>query len=59
MTFQQAKELGGHVKKGEHGSPVVYASTFKKKEQADDGQEIEAEIPFLKLHFLTSHSFTP
>lgn len=48
LTFQQAKELGGHVKKGEHGSPVVYASTYKKKEQADDGQETEAEIPFLK-----------
>jgi antirestriction protein ArdC len=48
ITFQQAKELGGHVKKGEHGSPVVYASTFKKKEQAEDGSETEAEIPFLK-----------
>ncbi|MBX3442138.1 MAG: DUF1738 domain-containing protein [Planctomyces sp.] len=48
LTFQQAKELGGFVKKGEHGSPVVYASTFKKKEQTDDGQETEAEIPFLK-----------
>lgn len=48
LTFQQAKELGGHVKKGEHGSPVVYASTFKKKEQTEDGNETEAEIPFLK-----------
>jgi antirestriction protein ArdC len=48
LTFQQAKELGGHVKKGEHGSPVVYASTFKKKEQAEDGKETEEEIPFLK-----------
>ena len=48
LTFQQAKELGGHVKKGEHGSPVVYASTFKKKEQTEDGRETEAEIPFLK-----------
>lgn len=48
LTFQQAKQLGGHVKKGEHGSPVVYASTFKKKEQTDDGSETEAEIPFLK-----------
>lgn len=48
LTFQQAKELGGHVKKGEHGSPVVYASTFKKSETSDDGLEIEAEIPFLK-----------
>jgi antirestriction protein ArdC len=48
LTFQQARELGGHVKKGEHGSPVVYASTFTKKEQTDDGRETEAEIPFLK-----------
>jgi antirestriction protein ArdC len=48
LTFQQAKELGGHVKKGEHGSPVVYASTFKKTDKTEDGQEIEEEIPFLK-----------
>ncbi len=48
LTFQQAKELGGHVKKGEHGSPVVYAATFKKKDQNDEGDEIEQEIPFLK-----------
>ena len=48
MTFQQAKELGGCVKKGEHGSPVVYASTFKKTETAENGDEVEAEIPFLK-----------
>ncbi len=48
MTFQQAKELGGFVKKGEHGSPVVYASTFKKTDEGENGEEIEAEIPFLK-----------
>lgn len=48
LTFQQAKQLGGFVRKGEHGSPVVYANTFKKTETTDDGQEVEAEIPFLK-----------
>ena len=31
LTFKQALELGGNVKKGERGTPVVYASTFKKK----------------------------
>jgi antirestriction protein ArdC len=50
MTFQQAKELGGHVKQGEKGSPVVYASTFKKQDQSEDGTEIEQEIPFLKAY---------
>ncbi len=48
LTFQQAKQLGGFVRKGEHGSPVVYANTFKKTETTEEGAEIEAEIPFLK-----------
>ena len=30
MTYNQAKELGAQVKKGEHGSLVVYANTFTK-----------------------------
>jgi antirestriction protein ArdC len=49
MTFRQAKELGGNVKKGEHGSLVVYASTFKK-EEADEqtGELMERDIPFMK-----------
>jgi antirestriction protein ArdC len=48
MTFKQAQELGGNVKKGERGSPVVYASTFNKTETQDDGEEKEEQIPFLK-----------
>ncbi len=50
LTFKQALELGGHVKKGEHGSQIVYASTFKKKEESDAGEETEQEIPFLKQY---------
>lgn len=38
LTYRQAQELGGHVKKGEHGSPVVYANTFKKTEKAEDAR---------------------
>ena len=48
LTFAQCKELGGFVKKGEHGTPVVYANTFKKKDINEAGDEIEQEIPFLK-----------
>ena len=50
LTFQQARELGGHVKKGEKGSLVVYASTFKKTETAENGEEVQEEIPFLKQY---------
>ncbi|MCA9078637.1 MAG: DUF1738 domain-containing protein [Planctomycetaceae bacterium] len=50
LTFQQAKQLGGHVRKGEKGSTVVYASSFQKTETGTDGQEIEETIPFLKQY---------
>ncbi|MFK7735159.1 MAG: ArdC family protein [Pirellulaceae bacterium] len=50
LTFKQAQELGGHVKKGEKGSPVVYASTFRKSEQDDNGDNVEQDIPFLKQY---------
>ena len=32
MTFKQAIELGGCVRKGEKGSPVVYANTLLRTE---------------------------
>lgn len=49
MTFKQALELGGHVRKGERGSLVVYADRFTKTDiNAATGEETERQIPFLK-----------
>jgi antirestriction protein ArdC len=48
MTFKQASELGAHVRKGEHGSLVVYADTLHKTETNEKGEETEREIPFMK-----------
>ena len=49
MTFKQALELGGCVRKGEKGSQVVYASTFSRTEtDGESGEESERDIPFLK-----------
>ncbi|MEA2853779.1 MAG: hypothetical protein QOE02_3798 [Rhodospirillaceae bacterium] len=50
MTFKQAIELGGHVRKGETGSTVVYASRFMKTETDGNGDEVERDIPFLKAY---------
>ncbi|MCB9942453.1 MAG: DUF1738 domain-containing protein [Geminicoccaceae bacterium] len=51
MTFRQAKELGGHVKKGEKGELVVYADRFRKTEVDEaTGDEQQREIPFLKSY---------
>ncbi len=49
MTFRQAKELGGAVRKGEKGAPVVYANTLTREEIDDKtGQQSERAIPFMK-----------
>ena len=48
MTFNQATKLNAHVRKGEKGSLVVYANSFKRVEQDAEGQDVEREISFLK-----------
>jgi antirestriction protein ArdC len=48
LTFKQALELGGHVKKGETGELVVYANSVTRTETDEKGAETEREIPFLK-----------
>jgi antirestriction protein ArdC len=49
ITFKQALDLGAHVRKGEHGSLVVYASkTTRTETDPETGSETEHDIPFLK-----------
>ncbi|HTN71859.1 MAG TPA: zincin-like metallopeptidase domain-containing protein [Methylomirabilota bacterium] len=48
LTFKQALELGGNVKKGETGELVVYANSITRTETDQKGEEIEREIPYLK-----------
>jgi antirestriction protein ArdC len=51
MTFKQAKELGGHVRKGEKASPVVYAGTLEKTEQDQKtGEDIDVCIRYMKSY---------
>ena len=48
MTYKQAQELGANVRKGEHGSLVVYANTIRKTETNGQAEDVEREIPFMK-----------
>ena len=51
MTFRQALELSAHVRKGERGSTVVYASTVTRTgTDGKTGEETEQAIPFLKSY---------
>lgn len=49
MTFKQAQEVGAHIRKGERGSLVVYASTLQRTDTDEaSGEEVERNIPFMK-----------
>jgi antirestriction protein ArdC len=48
MTFNQAKELSGAVRKGSKGSLVVYADRIVHTEMGENGQETERNIYFMK-----------
>ncbi|MCK1546507.1 DUF1738 domain-containing protein [Bradyrhizobium sp. 179] len=51
LTFRQALLLGGHVRKGERGTTIVYADRFvpavEKRRASENGEEAQA-IAFLK-----------
>jgi antirestriction protein ArdC len=44
LTYKQAAELGGQVRKGEKGSLVVYANTFTKTGTDDKGAELKPKF---------------
>lgn len=46
ITFKQAKYLGGHVKRGERGMPIVYYSRVTKRNK-ETGEE--SLVPLLRL----------
>jgi antirestriction protein ArdC len=51
MTYRQSVELGGHVRKGEKGSPVVYANSITRTETDEaTGDETEREIHYMKCY---------
>lgn len=50
FTFNQARDLGGHIRKGEKSSPVVYANLYAKTEDDDAREPEEKRVPFLKAY---------
>ena len=52
ITFKQALDLGGHVRKGERSTPVIYYKILEKRDEAgkvmlrNDGRP--ARIPFVR-----------
>jgi antirestriction protein ArdC len=61
LTLKQANELGGRVRKGEHGTPIVF---FRMKEVEDTdngfsdpkGEETKRVVPMLKSYIVFNAS---
>ena len=51
VTFRQCDKMGGSIKKGQKGTPVIYWNWFEKKGTDDDtGEETVKRVPFLRYY---------
>lgn len=50
LTFKQAQEAGGHVRKGEKASVAVFWKQIQVDDTDADGNEIKKTIPVLKYY---------
>jgi antirestriction protein ArdC len=50
MTYRQAQELGGQVRRGEKATTITYSDTLRRVEETPDGEEEERRIWFLKSY---------
>src|SRR5262249_2619544 len=53
LTYRQAQDIGGHVRKGEHGAPVVFWKVLERGEESQDGEETNnstRRVPLARLY---------
>jgi antirestriction protein ArdC len=48
LTFKQALELGGNVRKGEHGTKVYFVKQLQVRENATDGESEMRVVPMMR-----------
>jgi antirestriction protein ArdC len=51
LTFKQAKDLGGHVKAGEHSLPITFWQ-FGKDTEEQDGETTERRWAFCRIYHI-------
>lgn len=52
MTYNQAKQLGGNVKKGEKATQVIFWKMLKKDSTKADGTSATKNIPMLRYYYV-------
>jgi antirestriction protein ArdC len=48
LTFKQAQEAGGNVRKGEHGTKVIFVKQLLVRDKNSENQEDEKTVPMLR-----------
>src|SRR5208337_3499453 len=55
LTFNQAKSMGGSIKKGEHGTHIMFWSTYNKKTAVRDESNGEESVSIRRTGFWRSY----
>jgi antirestriction protein ArdC len=52
LTFKQAVELGGHVRKGEHGTRVYFVKQLQVRDESADDVIVTRIVPMLREYMV-------
>jgi antirestriction protein ArdC len=50
LTYKEAFRLGGHVRRGEHGKPIVFWKWLSREVERNDGTVAERHFPMLRYY---------
>ncbi len=50
LTYREADRLGGHIRKGEHGTPIIFWKWLSREVEKDDGTVAERRFPMLRYY---------
>jgi len=50
MTYKQAKSKGGNVKRGEHGTQIIYWRIVERQTRNDSGEQVTESYPLLRSY---------
>ena len=50
LTFKQAKDLGGYVKEGEKGAPVIFFKPLEVMREKANGEKTVDEVPVIRYY---------
>jgi antirestriction protein ArdC len=50
LTYKEAVRLGGHVRQGEHGTPIVFWKWLSREVERNDGTVAERHFPMLRYY---------